>query len=343
MNITDERLKARTLRAISLQEQGCFILDHRQELPLPAVDLHYSRSYDEQGRPYDYETAWGKFSYDDETRSVLVMRQGAPPEELLPQPRLSLANATLHTGFASIHNNGSSFDLDFQTRDQLDYSALRLLNKTLLTEGIPVVVWKLDQEEENPVPIIRIANDSAMLFASSAIWDSDEQQLVAAQVVTTSQELLKAIKATLANNSSKSYLTVKTPEDSAYLKGARKGYVSVSSSLVQANAEGTVTALLHPLCGDPQTNTAGHFYLVAASDEPVSTLLAERLDLAIPWPIRSEWADYLLEAGKQAGLVQILSVSGDDFTAGLRIARNESLWQGIISEGLKTGRILIDP
>jgi len=346
MNITDERLKTRTLRAITLQEQGCFIVDNRKELPLPGHtslnELHYSRTLDEQGRFYDYENAWGKFSFDPESlRSLLVLRKGSPPDDLLPQPKLALATATLHAGFASIHNNGSSFDLDFQTRDRLDYATLRLLNQVLASEHIPVAIWQVDEADGETPPIIRIANDSAMIFASSAIWSPDEQQLVATQVVTTSQDLLKAIKATLANNNTKSYLTLKTPDDSAYLKGARRGFLTVANNLAQANAEGSVTALLHPLSGDPQANTAEYFYIVVTPAESLTEKFAERLDLAIPWPIQTEWAEYLLQAGKQAGLVQALPYSGDDFSGGLRVLKNESKWQQIITDGLKQNRITI--
>ena len=346
MSITNERLKSRALRAITLQEQGCFIVDLHHELPLPnhpsLQELHFSRSLDEQGHYYDYENIWGKFSFDpDSLRSILVLQQGNPPDELLPQPKLALATATLHAGYASIHNNGSSFDLDFNTRDKLDYSTLRLLNQVLATEQIPVAVWELDQAEGETPPIIRISNDSAMVFASSAVWSLQDQQLVAAQVVSASQELLKAIKATLANNNSKSFLTVKTPEDSAYLKSAKRGYVAVSNPLHAANAEGTVTALLHPLSGDPQANTAEHFFLVATPEESLSQKFTERLDLSIPWPIQPEWADYLLEAGAKAGLVEVLPVFGKDFAAALRIEKNESLWQQVIAVGLKQGAITI--
>jgi len=341
MSISDTNLKARTLRAIALQEQGEFILDYRKELPLPVVELHYSRDYDEQHRFYDYETSWGKFSYDPDAYGVLVLRKGHPPAELIPQPRLQLVNGTVHAGYVSIHNNGKSFDLDFPTRDALNYQTLRLLNKTLSEENLPLVVWELDDAPEETPPVIRITNESAMLFASSAIWDTDEQQLVAAQVVTTSQDLLKAIKATLANNNSKSYLTIKTPDDNAYLKGARKGFVSVGNNLAQANAEGTVTALLHPLSGDPQAQSAEHFYLVIAPGESISGKFAERLDLSIPWPVQKDWADYLLETGQSEGLVQVLPNCGSDFSAGLRISKNESCWQQVITAGLKQGSITI--
>jgi len=342
MNIIDERLKTRTLRAITLQEQGNFILDYRKELPLPVVELNFSRSLDEQGHCYDYENSWGKFTFDPESlRSILVLRKGIPPNELLSQPKLALATATIHAGYASINNNGSSFDLDIQTRDKLDYSTLRMLNQVLATEQIPVAVWQVDEAEGETPPVIRIMNESAMVFASSAIWSTDDQQLVAAQVVSTSQDLLKAIKASLANNNSKSYITLKTPDDSAYLKGARKGYVAVGNNLAQANAEGVVTALLHPLCGDPQANTADYFYIVVTLQESLTEKFTERLDLAIPWSIQPEWAEYLLETGEKAGLVQPLTVSGTDFTAGLRVVKNESQWQQVIAAGLKQNRISI--
>lgn len=342
MTIQDAFLKTRTERAIALQEQGVFILDQRNELPLPSLSLRYSRKQDEQGRFYDYETDWGLFHTDPETRSILVLSKGDPPGELLPQPRLALATGTIHSSYVSIHNNGSSFDLDMQTRDRTDYGLLRTLNETLKAENIPVAVWLLDEDKSEKTPVIRISNESAMLFASSAIWDNDEQQLVAAHVCTAHPDLLKAIKATLANNGGKNFLTVKAPEADAFLKGARRGFISVNNNLTAANAEGTVTAMLHPLSGDPQANTAEHFYIVVAPDEKLSQKFAERLDLAIPWPIRPEWADYLLEIGQEEGLVHVLPGSGEDFTAGLRIVKNESKWAQVITQGLKQERIALD-
>jgi hypothetical protein len=342
MNVQDAFLKTRTERAIALQEQGMFIVDQRNELPLPSLNLHYSRQQDEQGRFYDYETDWGLFGVDPETRSILVLRKGNPPSELLPQPKLALVTGTVHSGYVSIHNNGSSFELDLQTRDRTDYGLLRTLNETLKAESIPVVVWQLDEDKSEKTPVIRIANDSAMLFASTAIWDDDEQQLVAAHVVTAHTDLLKAVKATLAKNGGKDFLTVKAPEADAFLRGARRGFISVNNNLTAANAEGTVTALLHPLSGDPQANTAEHFYLVVSPEEKLPEKFAERLDLAIPWPIRAEWADYLLEGGQEAGLVHVLPGSGEDFTAGLRVEKNESKWAQVIANGLKQERIALD-
>jgi hypothetical protein len=344
MSFQDEHLRRRAVKAIALQEQGFFLIDRRRELPLLGCnpdDLRFSRERDGRGRCYDYENAWGKFQFAPEDYGLLVLCKGAPPQELLPQPKLEVATATVHTGFATIHNNGKSFDLDLETRDKVDFGTLKLLNQTLAEEELPVVVWQVDEGESDTPPIIRITNDSAMLFASSATWSPDDQQLVATQVVTTSQELLKAIKASLATNNRKSYITVKTPEDSAYLKGARRGFITATNSLTQANAEGTVSALLHPLSGDPQAHTDDHFYLVITPEEDLSEKFVERLDLAIPWPLQPEWAEYLLEAGKRAGLVEELPTVGTDFSAGLKVLKNETKWQQVISTGLKQGRISI--
>jgi len=338
MNIQNIPLCKRAQRAIALQESGMFVVDERGELPIASrktlPDLAYSREY-------DFQTSWGFFSHDPQDYSLLILRKGTPPDNLLPQPKLSLATATLHAGYVAVHNNGSSFEMDIKNVEAATWASLRLVNEMLLAEKLPVVVWQLDQAENELQPVIRIYNDSAMVFASSAVWSLKDQQLVAAQVVSTSPELLKAIKATLANNNSKSYLTVKTQEDSAYLKGARRGYVTVSNHLAAANADGSVTALLHPLTGDPQANAADYFYVVVTAKEDLAHKFAERLDLSIPWPIQPEWAAYLLEAGKKVGLVEDLTVYGKDFTAALRVEKNESLWHQVIAQSLKQGALSI--
>ena len=51
---------------------------------------------------------------------------------MMPQPRLALATATVHTGYVAIHNNGSSFDMDFQTRDRIGWDTLRAINQALV-------------------------------------------------------------------------------------------------------------------------------------------------------------------------------------------------------------------
>lgn len=345
MTIENNSLKQRTQRAIALQESGCFIVDRRGELPLltdqSLNELRYSRQFDEHGQYYDYQNAWGCFSCDSEDRYLLILRKGTPPEALLPQPRLALATATLYAGYIAIQSGRNSLELDFRSSGAADWSTLHDINALLRQEAIPLVVWQLEQAPDDIPPIIRIYNDSAMVYATSAVWSLEDQQLVAAQIVSTSAELLKAIKATLANNHAKSYISVKTPDDSAYLKGARRGYTAVANSLSAANADGAVTVLLHPLAGDPQANAGEYFYLIVTQGESLEQKFIERLDLAIPWPLQPTWAEYLLEAGQDAGLVQHLPASGTDFTAALRVSKNESQWRQLIQTGLSRAQLII--
>jgi hypothetical protein len=49
----------------------------------------------------------------------------------------------------------------------------------------------------------------------------------------------------------------------------------------------------------------------------------------------------LLETGQGEGLVEVLPSSGKDFAAGLRVVKNESRWQEVITTGLKRGSISI--
>jgi hypothetical protein len=162
----------------------------------------------------------------------------------------------------------------------------------------------------------------------------DEQQLVATQVVTTSQELLKAIKATLATNNSKSYLTVKTPDDSAYLKGARRGYIaSQQPGAGQRRWDG------HCPAASAERRPTGHtfefFYLVVASPEELSQRsssngstwpspgLCSRNGLNTCWkPVRRlVWCRCCLAQAR--------------ISPGAAHLKNESKWQQLISDGLK--------
>ena len=78
MVISDEHLKQRALtrdRTCSSKGNSCSTTVRSSHCP--AVELHYSRGY-------DCETSWGKFSFDPEVHSLLVLHQGTPPEELTP-------------------------------------------------------------------------------------------------------------------------------------------------------------------------------------------------------------------------------------------------------------------
>ena len=202
---------------------------------------------------------------------------------------------------------------------------------------------ELDAEApDDEMEVLKLSNESALVYASGAVWSPEDSQLVAAHVVTTSHELLTAIRATLANNSSKSFLTLTHPSGREILQGARRGFITVTSSLDKAHAAGVTAVLLHPLTGDPKHQPSAEcFYVVAVDGEDFAGKFGERLALAIPWPTRPEWAQYLIEAGQEMELVEFLPVAGRGFTAAARIARDEAAWATVIADGLKHKRIII--
>lgn len=80
MSVNDHQLQQRVMKAIALQEQGLFIVDCRHDLPLPGhkslENMRYSNNRDEIGRYYDYETDWGKFSFDPDSYRSLLCNPG---------------------------------------------------------------------------------------------------------------------------------------------------------------------------------------------------------------------------------------------------------------------------
>lgn len=190
--------------------------------------------------------------------------------------------------------------------------------------------------------LTKIANDSAMLFATSASWSPEDGQLVAALVPYTSPELFKAIKASLSTNSNRQWVSVRPPMgETAVVKSAKRGFTTIGNTFSDANAKGLVTAMLHPLTGNPQEQTETFFYLVVTPGEVQAQKFVERLNLAVPWPVQPEWADYLFNTGIQQGLIEPLPSSGDDFEAILRIVKDEDTWRQIIEEGLRSQQISI--
>jgi len=340
----DTSLRKQTLTLIDLQRQGKFLVTTRNPEsdapPLPTLkELGLRR-----GRyPIDYEADLGRFKMDY-ANSVLILIDGTPPPELLPQPRLQLASAIIQAGSIALRaEDGSDLGLAFELHQaESDYRFIRRINALLRADRQPYVVWKLEwAEAQDALEPLAIANDSALVFAASAVWSPEDHQLVAALVASPTRELLTAIRATLANNHGKGWITVKGGSHSAYLHSAKRGFLHISSLLAKANAVGLTSVLLHPLSGNPQEETDEYFYVVATPGETLAGKFAERLALAIAWPTRPEWASYLLQAGLEAKLVQNLPVAGPDFTAALRVSKDESGWQAVITQGLKSGALTI--
>jgi len=340
----DNTLRKQICTLIDLQYQGKFLVSTRNPEsdapPLPTLkELGLRR-----GRyPIDYEANWGRFKIDY-ANSVLVLIDGTPPAELLPQPRLQLATAIIQASSITLRaEDGSDPGLAFELHQaESDYRFIRRINALLRADRQPYIVWKLEwAEDQNELEPISIANDSALIFASSAVWSPEDHQLVAALIASPTRELLTALRATLANHHGKGWITVKGGSHSAYLHGAKRGFLHVSSQLAKANAVGVTSVLLHPLSGNPQEETEEYFYVVATPGETLAGKFAERLALAIAWPTRPEWAAYLLQAGQEAKLIQNLPVAGPDFAAALRVSRDEAGWQAVITQGLKSGALTI--
>jgi hypothetical protein len=340
----DTYLRQQALKLIELQRQGKFLASPRDpESGAPLLPSLQDLCLRRARYPYDYEADWGRFKMDY-AAGVLVLTEGRPPEAWLPQPVIQLATAVVHPGHVSLlTEDGSDPGLTLDLRqEESDYRTLRQVNVILSSERQPFMVWKLEwPQAENALEVIAIANDSAMIFASSAIWSPEDSQLVAALVASPSKELLTAIRATLANNNNKSWITLKSASESAYLRGAKRGFVQVSASLAKTNAVGTAVVLLHPLAGNPQEESAEHFYVTATPSESFADKFSQRLALAIPWPTQPTWAEYLLTAGQEAGLVELLPNLGPDFAAAMRICKDEAGWQAIIAQGLQSKAISI--
>jgi hypothetical protein len=122
---------------------------------------------------------------------------------------------------------------------------------------------------------------------------------------------------------------------------ARRGFTTIGNSMQAGRAKGSVVCWLHPFSGNPQEETSDYFYLVTVPGEDVLLKFAERLNLAVPWPVVPEWAEGLWEAGRRAGLVIPLTLRGPDIASAHRIAKSEDEWREVITAELGAGRIQV--
>ena len=191
---------------------------------------------------------------------------------------------------------------------------------------------------------ISITNEHAQIFAACVIFDRDDEQLVAAVIPYAHggnhAELLKAIKASLTTNSDR-WITVRSEDlGTTMLKGAKQGYIVSSAAMRQASAEGRVEVWLHTATGSPQSTDRDYFYLLAYAESNLEQLFVDRLNLAVPWPIKPEWADLIFNAALQAGLITNLPIVGQSrYTIALRIDKNPDKWAVIINQALTDNHI----
>ncbi len=214
---------------------------------------------------------------------------------------------------------------------------------------------------------LSLSNAHARATVLSAVWSPMDHQLVAVLMAATDKAALTALKAELEKNNRNSSVAL-AGDAKAELAGARRGYVHLSVSLDKANAQGHVAALLHWRAHDPRTIipkaarevalckaegndgvTAGeYFYVVARPGDDLTALFAERLQLALPWPLQSAWARSLLDLGREAELVDYLPVAGcrelpagQGFKAALRVLNSEEAWGEVLSQALNSQRITL--
>ena len=201
---------------------------------------------------------------------------------------------------------------------------------------------------DETVAVFRIANNHASILCSSAVIDDEgDRQLVAASIIAEhgAGEVLKSIYATLftnANNNGFSFTPDRRHGRSIWLSGAkRSGWAKVKGQLARMRIKGSTLSVLHPLALDPR-NAETAFYVVASSDmesDKVFSLFAERLGIAIEWPVLTSWVSHLITAGEQESLVSKLPVFGPEWKTGYRVTKNSSAWITLISAGLADGSL----
>lgn len=225
---------------------------------------------------------------------------------------------------------------------------------------------------------ISLSNGHARATVLSAVWSPADQQLVAVLMAATDKTVLTALKAELEKNNKNSFVAL-AGDASAELAGARRGYVHLSASLEKTNAQGHVMVLLHWRAHDPRhvvTSTKPadpstgappaerqYFYVVARQGDCMPSLFIDRMQLALPWALRPEWAEPLLKLGREAELVDCLSIAvateiggplvirqvaeqsyanptpARSFQGALRVIHDEDRWGDVIGSALADGVI----
>ena len=335
----DTYLESQVRQVARLQTEGKFIAADEylaERLPLPRADELPGIQYD--ARQHGYVAPWGRFIRGPVSGSWLLA-EGQAPETQNP----------IRSVTARVQDNRVFILLDEQMLPTAErwlagenaYNLLARVNAGLVKDlALGLVACRLEWDEaelDKRLHNLRLSNDHISVVCSSAVWDPDRHALVAVTLVSPEQQSLRAITATLCTNSKKS-LTLSVDNQTQVLENTRRKYIAVSGNLAAVGAEGHLVTLLHPLSGNPQEEASEAFYIVTAQGEPLPARFAERLNLAIPYPVRDTWAAYLLEQGLQENLVRKLSLAGDDFQAALWVSKAGG-WRTIIENGLKDGEI----
>jgi hypothetical protein len=264
-----------------------------------------------------------------------------PSVKVIP---LQLASVHAHaTSLLVTAADGTQFTLDERwTAGESAQDLLNKVNRKLVGDkALCAMAWEVTWDDNLERPhSLSLATEHVSVVCSSAAWDTENRQLVAATLVSPNTQSLRAITATLATNAKKG-LTLSVDGSSHYLQNARRGYTAVSGNLSASGAEGNVLTISHPLAGNPQEQPTDHFYILVPKGQDLAIVFIERLALAIPWPTRPEWTSYLMEAGSEKELLRTLDIGGPDFTSALCVQKSEDAWKTVIEAGLAASRIHI--
>lgn len=335
----DTYLENQVRQIAKAQTEGKFIAADEylaERLPLPRVDELPGIEYD--AKLSGYVASWGRFTRGPVPGSWQLVEGDAPENQSL-----------LRAVTARVQDNRVFIVVDEQLvptperwlAGENAYNLLAKVNAGLVKDmALGMVACRIEWEDAElgkRLHNLRLANDHVSVTCSSAVWDTDRHALVAVTLVSPEQQALRAITATLCTNAKKG-LTLSVDNQTQHLENTRRKYITVSGHLAAVGAEGHLVTLLHPLTGNPQEEASDFFYIVTAQSEELQSRFAERLNLAIPYPLHDDWAGYLLEKGLHSTLVRELSLAGDEFQAALWVSKSGD-WRNIIENGLKDGDI----
>lgn len=188
---------------------------------------------------------------------------------------------------------------------------------------------------------MKIQNEHTAVTASSAVWDEENDQIVAITIVSVIKQAIESIQASLCVNH-RNWIGLKEIDgisNTISFTSARRKYRDTWVNTFASGAKAYVVNLEHPSTLDPRKISDNYFYVLATQDEDLLAKFSERLNMAIAWPIMPEWTTYLHEMGKEYDLVKPLSAAGKDYKAGLCVIGDDAAWENIVQAGLISGEL----
>lgn len=340
-NYQDKNLKERVEMIAQSQANGKLVAietEYSNRYPLPAIsELPGVRA----GRFGGFELDGVPFRRYPVPAIWEISAAKFPDIQVIP---LQLASVHVHeVGLLVTAADSTQFTVDelWTAGERAEYLLVKVNRRLAADKTLGAVAWEVIWDDNYQHPhSMSLATEHVSVVCSSAVWDADNHQLVAATLVSPSAQSLRAIMATLATNSKKG-LTLSVDGSSHFLQNARRGFTAVSGNLSASGAEGNVQTIVHPLAGNPQDQPADHFYVLVPKGQDLGAVFIERLALAISWPTRPEWTGYLMQTGSEKELLRTLNACGPDFASALCVQKNEDGWKAIIEAGILEGKISI--